>query len=65
MPKETVTRSATIQVEKKEITVQLVENPRGSCVRFIESNAAGRRNYRMVPASGLSELTKVLQQLSA
>ena len=53
-----------IQVERKQFIAMLKENPRGRFLRIIES-ASGRSNSIVIPATGLREFKKLLEEMLA
>ncbi len=55
-------KSAAIQVERKTIVVKLNENRRGRFVRIQEENE-GKRNWVIIPATGLAELKKLIVEM--
>lgn len=60
-PEETI-RSEKFQVERKAFILSLKENPRGRFLRITE-DVGGRRDHVIIPASGLEEFRKVLDQM--
>jgi len=54
--------SHSIQVERKHITFDLRENPRGRFLRIIEE-VGGRRDAVIVPATGLEEFREALNKI--
>lgn len=52
----------SIQVERKHITFDLKENPRGRFLRIIEE-VGGRRDAVIVPVSGLDEFRAALDKV--
>jgi PurA ssDNA and RNA-binding protein len=51
-----------IQVERKQFTAALKENPRGRFVRITESGS-GRANSIVIPSTGLREFQKMLEEM--
>ena len=52
----------TLRVERKVLTLDLRENPRGRFVRIVE-DVGGRRDTVVVPAVGLQDLRDALTRL--
>jgi hypothetical protein len=61
---ERTLRKHQIQVERKTFTFTLKENPRGRFVRITE-DVSGQRDTIIVPASGLGEFRRMLDELAA
>ncbi len=61
---DTQLQSQSIRVERKHITFDLRENPRGRFLRIIEE-VGGRRDAVIVPVSGLEEFRDALNQIIA
>jgi len=62
MSNDVLIESVQLTVERKTLTVSLMENPRGQFVRIIEAN--GQRHDRITfPASGLKDLRDTLSAL--
>jgi len=61
---ERTLRKHQIQVERKTFTFTLKENPRGRFVRITE-DVSGQRDTIIVPASGLAEFRRMLDELAA
>jgi hypothetical protein len=59
---EKILRTETVQVERKSITLNLQQNPRGSFLRIIEE-ANGHFNAVAIPASGLKEIAERLAKM--
>ncbi len=59
---DTSLNSHSIQVERKHITFDLKENPRGRFLRIIEE-VGGRRDAVIVPVSGLDEFRDALDKV--
>ena len=55
-------KSAELQVERKQFFFSLKENPRGRFLRISEE-ASGRRNTIIIPATGLAEFQKMLEEM--
>ena len=51
--------SEQIQVERKQFTFDLRENPRGRFLRVTE-DVGGRRDTVIIPASGLQQVSDVI-----
>jgi hypothetical protein len=51
---DTVIATQSLQIERKQFTVELRENPRGRFLRITEE-AHGRRNTVIIPATGLND----------
>jgi len=62
--KEDTIKTEKIQVERKIFLFSLKENPRGRFLRITE-DVNGRRDTIIVPASGLEDFKKVLEQMMA
>ena len=59
---EDILAGAEIQIERKTFAVFLKQNARGRFLRITETSA-GKRNTVIVPASGLSEFARVVQEM--
>ncbi len=59
---EQTLRTDQIQIERKNFVFILKENPRGRFLRIIE-DVGGRRNTIIIPAPGLEEFRKVLEEM--
>ncbi len=59
---DTPLNSHSIRVERKHITFDLKENPRGRFLRIIEE-VGGRRDAVIVPVSGLEEFRAALDKV--
>jgi hypothetical protein len=57
-------KSAELTVERKQFFFSLKENPRGRFLRISEE-ASGRRNTIIIPATGLAEFQKMLEEMLA
>ena len=53
----------TIQIERKTFSFALRENPRGRFLRITE-DVAGRRDQIIVPATGLQDFQRVMQEIA-
>jgi hypothetical protein len=56
-------KSAELQIERKQFFLTLKENPRGRFLRISEE-AGGRRNSIIIPATGLGEFQKLLEEVT-
>lgn len=56
-------RSEKIQIERKQFILTLKENPRGKFLRITE-DVGGRRDSIIIPATGLEEFVKVLDDVA-
>jgi hypothetical protein len=54
--------SGSVQIERKTFMFALKENPRGRFLRITE-DVGGRRDTIIIPATGLHEFRKVLDEL--
>lgn len=61
-PNEETLKTGKIQIERKTFTFYLKENPRGRFLRITE-DVGGRRDAIIVPASGLDEFKKLLDEM--
>src|ERR1039457_2466948 len=59
---EDTLRSAKIQIERKTFVLALKENPRGRFLRITE-DVGGRRDTIIIPAPGLEEFSKLLEEM--
>ena len=59
---EDTLRSAKIQIERKTFVLALKENTRGRFLRITE-DVGGRRDTIIIPAPGLDEFKKVLEEM--
>ncbi len=59
---DTVLKSENIAVERKTFIFDLRENPRGRFLRITE-DANGRRDSIVIPAPGLEEFRRVLEDI--
>ncbi|HEV2695644.1 MAG TPA: RNA-binding protein [Verrucomicrobiae bacterium] len=55
-------KSGQIQIERKNFIFSLKENPRGRLLRITE-DIAGRHNSIIIPATGLHEFKKLLEEM--
>jgi len=55
-------KSETIQIERKIFVLTLKENPRGRFLRITE-DVGGRRDSIIVPATGLEDFKKLLDEM--
>lgn len=58
---ENVLLSERIQIERKQFTIDLKENPRGRFLRITE-DVGGRRDTIIVPSTGLELLRDTIQR---
>ena len=56
---ENIIASRQLQVERKHLTVDFCENPRGRFLRICEESH-GRRNTVIVPSTGVAEFLQIL-----
>jgi hypothetical protein len=59
---EETLRSEKLQIERKTFVFTLKENPRGRFLRITE-DVAGRRDTIIVPAPGLEEFRRMLEEM--
>jgi hypothetical protein len=59
---ETTIKSAKIQIERKTFIFSLKENPRGRFLRITE-DVGGRHDTIIIPAPGLEDFRKVLDEI--
>ena len=59
---EATLKAGKIQIERKMFTFLLKENPRGRFLRITE-DVGGRRDAIIVPAPGLDEFKKLLDEM--
>jgi len=59
---EDTLKSAEVQIERKFFSLTLKENPRGRFLRITE-DVGGRRNTIIVPATGLADFKKLLDEM--
>ena len=55
-------KSGQVQIERKNFIFALKENPRGRLLRITE-DIAGRHNSIIIPATGLREFMKLLDEM--
>src|SRR5258707_73355 len=55
-------KSGQVQIERKNFIFALKENPRGRLLRITE-DIAGRYNSIIIPATGLNEFKKLLEEM--
>jgi hypothetical protein len=60
---EQTLKSERIQVERKTFLFSLRENPRGRFLRITE-DVGGRRDAIIVPATGLGDFAKIIEEMS-
>lgn len=60
---EDTIRTEKLQVERKSFLFTLKENPRGRFLRITE-DVNGRRDAIIVPATGLDDFRKILEEMS-
>lgn len=61
---EKTIRTERIQIERKSFTFILKENPRGRFLRITE-DVSGRRDTIIIPAPGLEEFRRVLDEIAS
>ncbi len=61
---DSVLKSESIAVERKTFVFDLRENPRGRFLRITE-DANGRRDSIVIPAPGLEEVRRVIDEIIA
>lgn len=59
---EDTLKSEKIQIERKTFVLTLKENPRGRFLRITE-DVAGRRDTIIIPATGLDDFKKLLDEM--
>jgi len=59
---EDLLRSERIQIERKNFVFTLKENPRGRFLRITE-DVGGRRDTIIIPATGLEDFKKLLDEM--
>jgi hypothetical protein len=59
---ETTIKTAKVQIERKTFIFSLKENPRGRFLRITE-DVAGRHDTIIVPAPGLEEFKRTLEEV--
>ena len=60
---EDTLKSEKVQIERKTFVFTLKENPRGRFLRITEEVSNGHRNSIIIPAPGLEEFTKLLDEM--
>ena len=60
--REDTLKSGEVQIERKHFIFALKENPRGRLLRITE-DIAGRYNSIIIPATGLHEFKKLLDEM--
>lgn len=61
---EDTLKTERIQIERKTFIFTLKENPRGRFLRITE-DVGGRRDNIIIPAPGLEDFLKVIQEMTA
>src|SRR5579862_5526202 len=61
-PNEDTLKSEKIQIERKTFLFALKENPRGRFLRITE-DVGGRRDTIIIPAPGLEDFKKILEDM--
>ncbi len=61
---DAIIKSDSIAVERKQFIFDLRENPRGRFLRITE-DANGRRDSIVIPAPGLEEFRRLLEEMIA
>lgn len=59
---EDTLKSDKVQIERKTFVLTLKENPRGRFLRITE-DVGGRRDTIIIPATGLEEFKKLLDEM--
>jgi len=59
---EDTLKTETIQIERKTFVFSLKENPRGKFLRITE-DVSGRRDTIIIPAPGLVEFKKIVDEM--
>ena len=59
---EDTLKSVEVQIERKLFVLTLKENPRGRFLRITEE-VGGRRNSTIIPATGLAEFKRLLDDM--
>ena len=59
---EDTLKTGQVQIERKTLVLTLKENPRGRFLRITEE-AVGHRNSIIIPAPGLEEFRKLLDEM--
>jgi len=60
---ETTLKSVEIQIERKAFLLILKENPRGRFLRISEELSNGKRNSIIIPAPGLKDFQKLINEM--
>jgi len=60
---EDTLKSERVQIERKTFVFTLKENPRGRFLRITE-DVGGRRDTIIIPATGLEEFRKLIEEMS-
>ena len=60
--REDFLKSGEVQIERKRFVLALKENPRGRLLRITE-DVGGRYNSIIIPATGLREFKKLLDEM--
>lgn len=61
---ETTLKADSVQIERKSFQLALKENPRGRFLRITE-DVNGRRDTIIIPATGLDDFQKLVQDMVA
>jgi len=61
---DSILKSDSISVERKNFIFDLRENPRGRFLRITE-DANGRRDSIVIPAPGLEEFRRIIEEMIA
>ena len=61
-PREDTIASREVQIERKHFVVALKENPRGRFLRITET-VSGKANSIIIPATGLRDFQKLLEEI--
>jgi len=59
---EDTLKTETIQIERKTFVFSLKENPRGKFLRITE-DVSGRRDTIIIPAPGLADFKKIVDEM--
>ena len=59
---EDTLKSGQVQIERKTFIFTLRENPRGRFLRITE-DVSGRRNNIIIPATGLEDFKRLLEEM--
>ena len=60
---ENTLKSVEIQIERKAFLLILKENPRGRFLRISEELSNGKRNSIIIPAPGLKDFQKLINEM--